>query len=174
MLLANQCLFTRRESNFGGNNVSFEINSREKEIFKYVQMALPKKVFKCFFLWWNTASWSCRTFIEQLQIIKNLQVKACWLRSVLKAVGWSTIFHELKSVVKAKIAQIHSQVSEGGITVKLGQESIPELIIWKVNQFFASITCSQYQIAFKWSVNFWLQFLVYDEMENISMDEISI
>ena len=127
-----------------------------------------------FFLWWITASWSCRTFIEQLQIIKNLQVKACWLRSVLKAVGWSTIFHELKSVVKAKIAQIHSQVSEGGITVKLGQESIPELIIWKVNQFFASITCSQYQIAFKWSVNFWLQFLVYDEMENISMDEISL
>ena len=127
-----------------------------------------------FFLWWITASWSCRTFIEQLQIIKNLQVKACWLRSVLKAVGWSTIFHELKSVVKAKIAQIHSQVSEGGITVKLGQESIPELIIWKVNQFFASITCSQYQIAFKWSVNFWLQFLVYDEMENISLDEISI
>ena len=76
--------------------------------------------------------------------------------------------------MKAKVAQINSQVSEGGITVKPGQESIPELIIWKVNQFFASVTCSQYQIAFKWSVNFWLQFLVYDEMENISMDEISI
>ena len=124
-----------------------------------------KKVFKCFFLWWNTASWSCRTFIEQLQIIKNLQVKACWLHSVPKAEGWSTIFHELKSAVKAKVAQINSQVSEGGITVKPGQESIPGLIIWKVNQFFASVTCSQYQIAFEWLVNFRLQFLVYDEME---------
>ena len=76
--------------------------------------------------------------------------------------------------MKAKIAQINSRVSEGGISVEPGQGSIPELIIWKVNQFFASVTCSQYQIAFKWSVNFWLQFLVYDEMENISMDEISI
>ena len=76
--------------------------------------------------------------------------------------------------MKAKVAQINSQVSEGGITVKPGQESIPELIIWKVNQFFAFVTCSQYQIAFKWLVNFRLQFLVYDEMENISMDEISI
>ena len=133
-----------------------------------------KKILNLFLLWWNTASWSCHTFIEQLQIIKNLQVKACWLCSVRKAVGWSTIFHELKSVVKAKITQINSQVSKGGITVKPGQDSIPELITWKVNQFFASVTCSQYQIAFKWSVNFRLQFLVYDEMENISMDEISI
>ena len=57
------------------------------------------------------------------------------------------------------IAQNNSQVSEGGmtgITVKPGQDSIHELIIGK------------------WSVNFWLQFLVNDGMENISMDEISI
>ena len=74
-----------------------------------------------------------------------------------KKSGWSTIFHELKSVVKAKIAQNNSQVSEGGITVKPGQDSIHELIIWKVNPFVASVTCSRYQIAFKWSVNFWLQ-----------------
>ena len=48
MLLANQ-RFTRRESNFDANNVSFENNFREKKIFKYVhvQMALPKKNFKC-------------------------------------------------------------------------------------------------------------------------------
>ena len=42
------------------------------------------------------------------------------------------------------------------------------LIICKLNPFVASVssvTCSRYQIAF---------FLVYDEMENISMDEISI
>ena len=91
-----------------------------------------------------------------------------------KKLGWSTIFHELKSVVKAKIAQNNSQVSEGGITVKPGQDSIHELIIWKVNPFVASVTCSRYQIEFKWSVKFWLQFLVYDEMKNTSMDEISI
>ena len=95
-------------------------------------------------------------------------------KALKKKLGWSTIFHELKSVVKEKIAQSNSQVSEGGITVKSGQDSIHELIIWKVNPFVASITCSRYQMAFKWSVNFWLQFLVYDEMENISMDEISI
>ena len=47
MLLANQRLFTRRESNFGGNNVSFEINFREKKMFKYVQMVLPEKNVFC-------------------------------------------------------------------------------------------------------------------------------
>ena len=41
----------------------------------------------------------------------------------------STIFYELKGVVKAKIAQNNWQVSEGGITVKPDQDSIHELII---------------------------------------------
>ena len=91
-----------------------------------------------------------------------------------KKLRWSTILHELKSVVKTKIAQNNSQVSEEGITVNPGQDSIHELIIWKVNLFVASVTCSRYQIAFKWSVNFWLQFLVNDEMENSLMHEISI
>ena len=79
--------------------------------------------------------------------------------------------------MKAKIAQNNSQVSEGGktgIPVKPGQDSIHELIIWIVSPFVASVTCSRYQFAFKSSVNFLLQFLVYDEMENISKDEISI
>ena len=40
-----------------------------------------------------------------------------------------SIFYELKGVVKAKIAQNNSQVSEGGITVNQGQDSIHELII---------------------------------------------
>ena len=74
-----------------------------------------------------------------------------------KKLGRSTIFNELKSVVKAKIAQNNSQVSEGGmtgITVKPGQDATHELIIWKVNPFVASVTCSEYQIAFKRSVNF--------------------
>ena len=78
-------------------------------------------------------------------------------KAVKKKLGWRTIFYQLKGVVKAKIAQNNSQVSEGGITVKPGQDSIHELIIWKVNPFVASVTCSRYQIAFKWSVNFWLQ-----------------
>ena len=51
-----------------------------------------------------------------------------------------------------------------------GQDSIRELITWTVNPFVASVSCIQYQIAFKWLVNF----LVYDEMENISIDQISI
>ena len=63
----------------------------------------------------------------------------------------------MKNFVKAKIAQNNWQVSEGGITVKPGQDSIHELIIWEVNPFVASVTCSRYQIAFKWSVKFWLQ-----------------
>ena len=75
--------------------------------------------------------------------------------------------------MKAKIAQNNSQVSEGGmtgITVKPGQDSIHELIIWKVNPFVASVTCSRHQIAFKWSVNFWLQFLGHDEMEKFGLN----
>ena len=39
------------------------------------------------------------------------------------------ISHELKGVVKAEIAQNNWQVSEGGITVKPGQDAIHELII---------------------------------------------
>ena len=50
-----------------------------------------------------------------------------------KKIAWSTVFHELESVVKAKIAQNNSQVSEGGTSVKPGQDSNNELIIWKVN-----------------------------------------
>ena len=95
-------------------------------------------------------------------------------KAVKKKLGWSIIFHKLKSAVKAKIAQTNSQVSEGGTTVKPGRDSIYELIIWKVNPFVVSVTFSRYQIAFKWSANFWQQFLSNDEMENISMYEISI
>ena len=43
--------------------------------------------------------------------------------------GWSTLFHELKGVVQVKIAQNNLQASEGGITIKPGQDSIHELII---------------------------------------------
>ena len=66
-----------------------------------------------------------------------------------KKLGWSIIFHKLKSALKAKIAQTDSQVSEGETTVKPGRDSIHELIILKVNPFVASVTCRRYQIAFK-------------------------
>ena len=59
--------------------------------------------------------------------------------------------------MKAKIAQNNSQISVGLIIVKPGQDSIHELVIWKVNPSVASVTCSRYQIAFKWSVKFRLQ-----------------
>ena len=36
-------------SNFGGKNVSFEINFREKKMCKYGQIALAKKNFEMFF-----------------------------------------------------------------------------------------------------------------------------
>ena len=81
----------------------------------------------------------------------------CAESSEKQVLGWYTIFHELKSVVKVNIAQNNLQVSEGGITAKPGQDSIHEFIIWKVNAFVTSVTCTRYQIAFKWSVNFWLQ-----------------
>ena len=48
---------------------------------------------------------------------ESSEKKLCW-------------FHELKSVVKVKIAQNNSQVSEGGITVKPSQDSVHELINW--------------------------------------------
>ena len=52
-------------------------------------------------------------------------------------------------VAKAKIAELNSQVSEGGIIVKPGQDFIHELIICKVNLFVASVTCTWYQIVLK-------------------------
>ena len=99
-------------------------------------------------------------------------VKARWLCSVPKAVKKKRTSNKLKSVVEAKNAQNNSEISEGGITVKPGQDSIHELIIGKVNPFVSSVTCSRYQIVLKWLVNFDWNFLVYNEMENISMDEI--
>ena len=82
-----------------------------------------------------------------------------------KKLGWSTIFHELKSDGKQRLLRIICRFLKKEITVNPGQDSIHELIIWKVNLFVASVTCSRYQITFKWSVKFWLQFLVNDEMD---------
>ena len=61
-------------------------------------------------------------------------------------------------------------ISEGGITVKPGQDSIHELIIWKVNLFVASATNCIQMIDEVLTATV----LVYYEMENISMDETSI
>ena len=48
---------------------------------------------------------------------KSLLTSFCAKSSEKKKKGGSTIFHKMKSVVKAKIAQNNSRVSEGGITV---------------------------------------------------------
>ena len=49
-VISQSAVTPRRESNFGGNNVSFaEINFREEKVFKYGQMALPKKNLNVFF-----------------------------------------------------------------------------------------------------------------------------
>ena len=96
----------------------------------------------------------CITATNNKEFTGNSSLTSFCAESSEKKLGWSTIFHKPESVVKAKIAQNNSQVSEGGITVKPGQDSIHELIICKVNPFVASVTCSRYQIAFKWSVNF--------------------
>ena len=66
MLLANQRLP-------GGNQILVGIMSLSPKsiVGKFLstctpdgrQMALPKIKFKCFFLWWSTAGWSCLTFI---------------------------------------------------------------------------------------------------------------
>ena len=68
--------------------------------------------------------------------------------------------------MKAKIPRNNSQVSEGGITVKPGKDSTHEFIIWKVNPFVPSVTCTWYQIAFQGSVNFWLQLFSIQWDEN--------
>ena len=60
---------------------------------------------------------------------KNSLNSFCAESSEKKKLGWSTLFHELKGVVQAKIAQNNLQASEGGITIKPGQDSIHELII---------------------------------------------
>ena len=127
-------------------------------------MVLPKKKIKCFFFCLYLTATNNKEFTSSLAS----------LRKQWKKLGWSIIFHKLKSAVKAKITQTDWQVSEGETTVKPGRDSIHELIIWKVNPFVASVSCSRYQIAFKWSANLWQQFLVNDEMEDISMSEISI
>ena len=87
MLLANKRLPY-------GNQILARIMSLLKSILgkrKFLSTSMfrwrfLKKILNVLFLWWNTASWSYRTFIQQLQMIKNLLVKARWLRSVPKAV----------------------------------------------------------------------------------------
>ena len=67
MLLANQRLRTRRESSFGGNNVSFaEINFREEKIVKFVQMALPKKNLNVFFFYLYLTATNNKEFTSSL------------------------------------------------------------------------------------------------------------
>ena len=92
-------------------------------------MALPKKIFKCFFFCHEMElPYLYLTATSNKEFTGKSSLTSFCAKSSEKK-GRSTIFHELKSVVKAKIAQNNSQVSEGGITVKPGQDSIHELII---------------------------------------------
>ena len=160
MWLANQCLPD-------GNQILAGIMSLLKSILgkrKFLSMSMFRWCFLNFFLWWNGAAvhvlYLYLTATNNKKFIgKSLLTSFCAESSEKKKLGWSTIFHKLKSFVKAKIAQNNLQVSEAGIIAKPGQASNHKLNIWKVNPFFASVTCSQYQIVFKWSVNFWLQLL---------------
>ena len=95
------------------NDVSFEINFREKKIFKYVhvQMALPKKIFKCFFFCHEMElPYLYLTATSNKEFTGKRSLTSFCAKSSEKK-GRSTIFHELKSVVNAKIAQNSSQVS---------------------------------------------------------------
>ena len=49
MLLANQHLFTRRESNFGGNNVSLKSIAGKRKFLSTFRWCFLKKAFKYFF-----------------------------------------------------------------------------------------------------------------------------
>ena len=60
------------------------------------------------------------------------------------------------------------------ITAKPGQDSFHELITWKVNPLVASVTCTWYQIAFKWSVNYWLQLSIRWDGKYFKYFKISI
>ena len=110
MLIANQRLPD-------GNQILALIMSLSKSILgkrkllSTFRWRFLKEIFNCFFLcvWWNIARWSCRTFILQLQIIKNLLVKARCLRSVPKAgkkSRCSTTLHELKVLWKRRSLRI--------------------------------------------------------------------
>ena len=145
------------------NIVSFEIDFREKKVLSMpmFRWCCLKKCFKCFFFCDEILLVGAAVpLFDSYKWMKNLLVKV--LDFILYRKQWEkffrcTIFHELKSVAKAKMAPNNLQVSEGGITVKPGQDSICELIIWKVNLFVYSVTCTWYQIAFKWSVNLLLE-----------------
>ena len=60
----------------------------------------------------------CITATNNKEFTGNSSLTSFCAESSEKKLGWSTIFHKPESVVKAKIAQNNSQVSEGGITVK--------------------------------------------------------
>ena len=142
-------------------------------MFKYVQMVLPEKNVFCdeiLLVWaavplfnsYNNKEFTCKSSLTLF----------C-AESSGKKIGWSTIFHKLKSVVIAKIAQNNSQVSAGGmteITVKPGQDSIHELIIWKVNPFVADIKLhSNDQWIFYCNFRYTMKWKIFQCMDEISI-----
>ena len=117
MLLANQRLPDRNQILAGVMSLLKSVLGKRKFLSTSMfRWRFQKKKFKiCFFCDEILLAGAAVRLFNSLQIIKNLLVKARGLHSMLKVVknnlGWGTIFHELKSAVKAKIAQNNSQVS---------------------------------------------------------------
>ena len=127
-------------------------------------MVLPRKILNVFFSF----------FSDDMELPYLYLTATFCAESSEKKIG---LKHHISWTEKCCESEDRSEWFAGfwrrNFKVKSGQDSYHELIIWKVKPFVAAVTCGQYQIAFKWSVNFWLQLLKYtrDEMENISVDE---
>ena len=107
MLLANQRLRHGNQILAGIMSLSKSILGKRKFLSTFLKKNLNVFFFFCDEILLTGAA---VTFIDFVLCRKQWK----------KKLGWSTTFHELKSVVKAKIAQNNSRVSEGGITVKPG------------------------------------------------------
>ena len=135
-------------------------------------MVLPKKIFKCLF---------CLNEIlpagSAVPLLTTIG-KVCWLHFVLKVVkkflGWYTILHELKGVVKAKIAQNNSQVSDGGITVQTRSrfhsridysksESVCHFcnlyLVTNCIQMIGEFLMASFKHTMRWKIFQWIEFL---------------
>ena len=120
MLLANQQLPDGNQILVGIMSLSPKSILGKRKFLSTCRWRFLKKKFKFFFYVYLTATTN-KEFTSSLTSFCS--------ESSEKKLGWSIIFHKLKSAVKAKITQTDSQVSERRITVKPGQYSIHELII---------------------------------------------
>ena len=160
MLLANQRLPV-------GNQILAALMSLLKSILrkrKFLSTSMfrwrfPKKFFNIFLCDDMELPYLYLTATNKEFTGKSSLTSFC-AESSEKKLGWSTIFHELKSVVKAKIAKNDSQVSEGGINVKPGQDSNHELIITRDDVVSQRLKFGSAFLSFAWEskIAFFLTF----------------